>query len=43
MIRDYEDGMLSDVRFLEEALKRQMKDDIISLSIKYAIVSQYTR
>lgn len=43
MIRDYEHGTLSDVQHLDEAIKREMKDEIISLSIKYSIASQFTR
>ncbi len=43
MIRDYDEGVYSDVAFQDDAMKRNMKQKIIDLSKKYSIVSKLTR
>ncbi|XP_065065834.1 protein mono-ADP-ribosyltransferase PARP4-like isoform X2 [Rhopilema esculentum] len=42
VIKDWEDGTLSESRTEHEMLKREMKDKVIELSIKHSIVTQFT-
>ena len=42
VIKDWEDGSLSEDRTQHELLKREMKEKIVDLSIKHSIVTQFT-
>eukprot|EP01133_Synstelium_polycarpum_P003432 gene3432-3897_t len=42
MIRDYSDGVYSDSKIAHDLIKIGKKDDIIELSLRYGIVTQFT-
>jgi len=42
MIRDWNDGNYDENRVQHDIIKRKRKDEVIALSIKYSIVSQFT-
>ena len=42
IIKDWEDGSLSEDRIQHELLRREMKDKIVNLSKEHSIVTQFT-